>query len=663
MCGITALYEPSAPAWLETTLRRMTALVGHRGPDGEGFVFFRPEQETSLAATAVASTETPDGIRAKPTSQPSSTIALGHRRLSILDLSAAGHQPMADAAGDCWLTFNGEIYNYLEIRSELAALGHAFHTGTDTEVILAAYREWGEACLARFNGMFAFVLVDTRRSRVFAARDRFGVKPLYLWPTPSGGLALASEIKAFTAHPAWRARLNGQTAYDFLNWGLTDHGEETLFAGVTQLRGGESLSAPLAELPRATPRRWYTLTPAPFSGDLAEAGYRFRELLDDSVRLRLRADVPVGSCLSGGLDSSAIVCIMRAQLGDHAAHAQNTFSAYSDVARFDERRYIEDVVRHTGATPRHLIPDPERLLAELDNLVWHQDEPFGSTSIYAQWCVYRQAREAGVLVMLDGQGADEALGGYHGFFGPRLAGLLARGRLGTFYHESSALHRDGLLSRQMQMRHLANELLPENLADRLRRLTGRTTQAPGFIDSRRLGASLRRPHADSVDLRNPVRSLCLAQLRSTSLPMLLHWADRDSMAHGVESRLPFLDYRLVEFCLGLAEEHKIAGGWTKRVLREGLRGRLPESVRLRRDKLGFATAEEVWMRDRHHPEFSALLEDAIAAADGILTPEALAKGARILDGREPFGFLVWRMISFGRWVRRFEVDLSSVSLK
>ncbi len=653
MCGIAALYEPAAPAWFEETMRRMTTLVRHRGPDGEGLAFFR-RQTDALESIRVASPETPAGVDTQPGAPAGCTLALGHRRLSILDLTTAGHQPMA--AGDLWLTFNGEVYNYLEIRAELVACGHSFHTGTDTEVILAAYREWGEACLARFNGMFAFVLVDCRRAHVFAARDRFGVKPLYLWPTPTGGLALASEIKQFTVHPDWRARLNGQAAYDFLNWGLTDHTAATLFADVSQIRGGECLSCPLAELPHARPRRWYELKPAPFSGDLASASVRFRELLDDSVRLRLRADVAVGTCLSGGLDSSAIACTMRAQLGDASGARQNTFSAYSDVARFDERRFIEDVVQKTGATPHHLVPASSELLTELDDLVWQQDEPFGSTSIYAQWCVYRLARQAGVVVMLDGQGADEALGGYHGYFGPRLAGLLAQGRLLTFAKESVALRRLHAMPYGRQLRIVANELLPPALADRLRRIAGRTTQEPDFIDFKRLGASPRLPQFGSVNLRNPVRSLCVAQINSLCLPMLLHWADRDSMAHGIESRLPFLDYRLVEFCLGLPEEHKLSEGWTKRVLREGMRDRLPESVRLRRDKLGFATAEEVWMRTQQREAFIRLLDEAIAASQGILNAATRAKALRILDGKEPFSFFVWRVINFGRWLRRFEVQ-------
>lgn len=653
MCGIAAVFEPDAPAWLPDVVRAMTRAVRHRGPDGEGFAFFQPQQNRVFP---VVSGETPAGVAGEPAPPPGCTLAFGHRRLSILDLTSAGHQPMSDDRGDSWITFNGEIYNYTELRTELAGQGHRFHTASDTEVILAAWREWGEGCVTHFNGMFAFVLFDRSTRRIFAARDRFGVKPLYLWPTPTSGLALASEIKQFTSHPGWRPQLNGQRAYDFLNWGITDHTGETLFAGVRQLRGGEFLSAPLATLTSATPQRWYELQPAPFAGDFAAAGVRFRELLEDAVRLRLRADVPVGSCLSGGLDSSSIVCAVREQLGPRAATLQKTFSAYSDVARFDERTYIEEVAAATGAAAHHVTPQPAELRRELDLITWHQDEPVGSTGIYAQWCVFRLARAHGVIVMLDGQGADEALGGYHGYFGPRFAGLLRQGRWATCWHEAAAARRLHGQTWSHQARLLANELFPSALADRLRRLVGRTVQNPAFLDLARLGAVPRSPHAGSVDLRDPVRSLGRAQLTSLCLPMLLHFEDRDSMAHGVEARLPFLDYRLVEFCLGLPEDFKLADGWTKRVLREGMRHRLPERVRLRRDKLGFATAEEVWLRD---PAFVGLLDQAIASAGGVLTAAARAKALRIMTGQEPFNFLAWRFIHFGLWLQRFGLQAGS----
>ena len=655
MCGITGLFEPSAPSWLPDVTCAMTRIIRHRGPDGEGFAFYHPGQH---AVTAVSSEQTPAGVPGHSTAPSGSILGLGHRRLSILDLSAAGHQPMSDSARDVWITFNGEIYNFAALRAELESCGHSFHSGTDTEVIVAAWREWGESCLGRFNGMFAFVLFDRRTKRVFAARDRFGEKPLYLWRTPAGGLAFVSEIKQLTIHPGWRARINGQLVYDFLNWGISDHTAETMFAEVTQLRGGEYLLAPLETLPAAQPRRWYDLSPAVFTGDFADASARFRELFEESIRLRLRADVPVGSCLSGGLDSSSIVCTARAQLGARATSVQRTFSAYSDTARFDERGFIETVNAATGAEARNITPHPDDLLQEMARLAWHQDEPFGSTSIFAQWSVFRLARENGVVVMLDGQGADEALGGYHGFFGPHLAGLLRSGRWATFQREAAAIRSLHGQTRRGQAKSIANELMPTWLADRLRQIAGRTVKSPPFLDLARLGAVPHMLHQGSVDLRNPVRSLSQAQLSSLNLPMLLRFEDRDSMAHGVEARLPFLDHRLVEFCLGLPDEHKIAGGWTKRVLREAMRGRLPEAVRARRDKLGFATAEEVWMRGPLREKFLQLVEQAVDAAEGILTPTARLKARRMLFGEETFGFLVWRFISFGTWLRRFNVRTS-----
>ncbi|MES2697636.1 MAG: asparagine synthase (glutamine-hydrolyzing), partial [Verrucomicrobiota bacterium] len=525
MCGITGLFEPSAPSWLANVTLAMTRIIRHRGPDGEGFAFYHPGQHE---VTAVSSEQTPVGVAGQRAAPPGSILALGHRRLSILDLTVAGHQPMSDQHRDVWITFNGEIYNFAVLRAELESCGHFFHSGTDTEVIVAAWREWGESCLPRFNGMFALVLFDRRTRQVFAARDRFGVKPLYLWRTPAGGLAFVSEIKQLTAHPGWRARVNGQSVYDFLNWGISDHTAETMFAGVTQLRGGEYLLSHLESLSTAQPRRWYDLSPATFTGSFADASERFRELFEDSIRLRLRADVPVGSCLSGGLDSSSIVCTARAQLGDRAASVQRTFSAYSDTARFDERGFIETVNAATGAEARNITPDPVSLLSELSLLAWHQDEPFGSTSIYAQWSVFRLARASGVVVMLDGQGADESLGGYHGYFGPRLAGLLRSGRWLTFRSEAAAIRSLHGQTRRAQAKSIANELVPPWLADRLRGLAGRTVMSPPFLDLARLGAVPHMLHHGSVDWRDPVRSLSRSQLTALNLPMLLRYEDRDS---------------------------------------------------------------------------------------------------------------------------------------
>lgn len=670
MCGITALVEPSAPDWLSSTAIEMTRVVRHRGPDGEGLFLASP---CDNRAWPMATEETPEAVLRAPfnycpraNSSPAprgATIALGHRRLSIVDLSASGHQPMCDVTGHTWITFNGEIYNHLELRGELEALGHRFQSHSDTEVILAAYRQWGEACLPRFNGMWGFVILDLTKRVLFIARDRFGVKPVYLWMTPTGGLAVASEIKQFTRHPGWTATINGQLAYDFVNWGISDHTEECLFKGVTQLRGGHCLTLSVdregvmpASLNGRT-RRWYEFNARPFEGSLEEAGIQFRSLLTDSVRLRLRADVPVGSCLSGGLDSSSIVCVANGLLGDDGRERQNSFSAYSDHAAFDERRFIEEVVRHTGVRPHSVIPNPDDLIRELDQITWHQDEPFGSTSIFAQWSVFRLAREKGVLVMLDGQGADEILGGYHGYFHQRMAGLLLRGRMSALLREGSELSQVHGFGWRTHALALTNIIMPPGMADSLRRIARRTTQMPGHIDIAKLGATPRIPGRELASLRDPVRSLCLAQLFSTNLPMLLHWEDRDSMAHGVESRVPFIDYRLAEFCVGLPEEHKLKGAWTKRVLREGMKGILPETVRLRRDKLGFATAEEVWMKTTHRAQFETLAERAVEQSRGILTPALRRRMQDMLDGRIPFNFSLWRCISLGAWMERFSVKV------
>jgi asparagine synthase (glutamine-hydrolysing) len=638
MCGLSALFAPRGGE-LGPPILAMTDMVHHRGPDDEGYAFF----VDGRSPLAVDAREPPAGRW---------QAALGHRRLSIVDLTPGGHQPMCLADGDEWIIYNGEIYNHFELRAELEREGVRFTTRSDTEVMLAAYRRWGEECLAWFNGMFAFILVDWPRRRVFAARDRFGVKPLYYRVSPDGWVAFASEIKQFTVLPGWRAVLNGQRAYDFLNWGLFDHTAETLFQGVRQLRGGECISASLDELPGGLqPRRWYRLGPRVLNGAVPAEAYR--DALEDSVRLRLRADVPVGSCLSGGLDSSSIVCLANRQLRAAGAEAvQRTFSARSTDLAVDEGRFIDAVVRHTGVSNVQVQTPAQTLFADLPKLTWHQDEPFGSTSVYAQWHVFRLAAENGVKVMLDGQGADEQLGGYEPFFAARVASLARHGRLATLMKELPALPTT-------QLGSAAALLLPERARQALRRAFRRPSTAEAdWLDRERLGAHVRDPFLDAGGRPADVQQLSMAQLLYTSLPMLLHWEDRDSMAHSVEARVPFLDYRLVELSLGLPEDEKIAGGVTKRVLREAMSGILPEPVRARRDKIGFATAEQQWLRRERPDDFSAAMRDAVEASQGVLRPAALALLDEVIAGRRPFSFLPWRMISFGAWMRRFDVRLA-----
>lgn len=668
MCGIGALFSPKSDLQ-PGLLQAMQLAVRHRGPDDEGVVCFHG---TDAAPLAYGGPDTPQeayssSLPYSPARGPlrdGAHLALTHRRLSILDLTAAGHQPMCTADRACWIVYNGEIYNYVELREELKAMGHAFASQSDTEVILAAYRAWGRECLARLNGMFAFVLFDRARNRLFAARDRFGEKPLYYWVSPQGILALASEIKQFTVMPGWRARVNGQRAYDFLNWQVLDHTDETLFKGVFQLRGGEALDLDLAGGPRATAPggrlpvyRWYELQPRAFSGTLADAGAELRRLLTDSVRLRLRADVPVGSCLSGGLDSSSIVCVMNGLLREQDAHAlQKTFSACAEVKRFDERAYIDEVARHTAIDAHYVYPACDGLFPALDRITWHQDEPFGSTGVYAQWHVFKLAAENGVKVMLDGQGADEQLAGYHNYFAPRFGSLLRGLRWMTLWGEARAVQRLHGYPFTWGLGHALDNVLPEFVRQPLRHLAGKPAAHTPWLDLRRLGAAPRDPFVETGFAKAvTVQALSRSQLSTTFLPMLLHCEDRDSMAHSVEARVPFLDHRLVEFALGLPDDYKIGGVETKRALREGMRGVLPERVRARVDKLGFVTPEEVWLRERSPDHFRKALRDAVDASAGIIGEGTLSLLEETIDGSRPFSFLIWRLISFGAWMRVFSL--------
>jgi len=666
MCGIAALFQPKG-AELGSAIRAMTAVVRHRGPDDEGYALFA----RGTGPAVLGGPDTPGDIYRSPLpycprgpEDPggrSVEAALGHRRLSIVDLSAAGHQPMCSADRELWIVFNGEVYNHIELRAELEAAGQRFASHCDTEVILGAYRQWGEDCLRRFNGMFTFILIDWPRRRVFAARDRFGVKPLYYWTAPDGMLALASEIKQFTALPGWRPSINGQRAYDFLQWGLFDHTRETLFRDVRQLRGGERLSFSLDRLPSPPePRSWYVLAPAA-GGHGGDAAGRYRELLEDSVRLRLRADVPVGSCLSGGLDSSSIVCIANRLLREANADAlQSTFSARSTDPRFDEGRHIDEVVKATGVANFQVHPAPASLFDVLPDITWHQDEPFGSTSIYAQWHVFALAAKHGVKVMLDGQGADEQLAGYHTFYSARFSGLLRQFRLVQLIGEMTAVRKAQRMPAQQLLGYAASALLPEMLRQPLRRLTARpSSQTPEWLDVGRLGAQAGDPFVDAGAKTSRLRDFSRSQILDTSLPMLLHWEDRDSMAHSIEARVPFLDYRLVELALALPDEAKLSDGISKRVLRDAMRGIIPDGIRARMDKIGFATAEEAWLRRERPDDFRAALRSAVEASQGVLRPSAMNMLEDVIQGHRPFSFLPWRLISFGAWMRRFHVQVGA----
>ena len=563
-----------------------------------------------------------------------------------------------------WMSFNGEVYNYIELREELRGLGYEFRTDSDSEVILAAYDQWGEDCLTRFNGMWGLAIFDTPKRTLFLARDRFGVKPLY-YIAGRKAFAFASEIKALVPLLDEGPRVNRPRLLDFLVWSISDHTEETMFESVNQLPPGHRLTIEIGsaldgerEITPADlkPVRWYSVVPRAASGDAPAA---VGAALDSAVRLRLRADVPVGSCLSGGIDSSSIVCVMSRVLGqDNVRNMQKTFSARSEDKEFDESSYARLVAESAGAQATFVTPGPEALLDTLDDLVWHQDEPFLSASIFAQWCVFEAARRAGVIVMLDGQGADETLGGYRGFFGAYLASLVRQGRIVRWIQEAAAIRREASFSWTRLVGYSAAYLRP-SLLPLIGRLERRAYSDREWVHPSCHGAFESDPVQQLGGRASDVASMSIAQLGATNLPMLLRWEDRNSMAFSVEARVPFLDYRFVELALGLPDEAKVGGGVSKRVLRQAMRGTVPDRVLDRKDKMGFVTSEALWVTRQVPQRMKQLLEEATMALDGIVVPDSLLQQLdSMCAGRRPYDHRIWRVIVAGRWMRRFGLALA-----
>lgn len=514
------------------------------------------------------------------------TVRLGSRRLAIIDLSPAAHQPMLDETGSLVITHNGEIYNYLELRTELERCGHRFRSNSDTEVLLAAYQEWGKDCLDRLNGMFAFAIWDAKRQELFAARDRFGEKPFYYCKPGQEEFLFASEIKSLLATKLIHPRPDLKAIYRYLAHREIDVGEDTLFEGVRALPPAHALAYSRARNELKIWRYW-DLDPEVETRLPNDASYaeRFLELLTDAVRLRLRSDVLVGSSLSGGLDSSTIVCLIANKL---RGGIQKTFSARFHDPRYDEGGYIQRVIEWTGVEGHTVYPDPACLPEEIEKLTWHQEQPFFSTSIYAGWSVMRLAKEQGVAVLLDGQSGDETLAGYPIYFGPHLRELLLSLHWGKL---AGDIYR---YVREHGLRHLPViffSFLPEGLRQPFRKRVRPLAISPEF--ARTWGEGERKPL--SHKFRGPLQEALYETLTETMLPALLRYADRNSMAFSREIRLPFLDYRLVEFLFSISVDQKLRGATTKLVMRNAIKGIVPEEIRLRKDKLGFAPPQPVWM--------------------------------------------------------------------
>jgi asparagine synthase (glutamine-hydrolysing) len=626
MCGIVGGYWKIPPANLVSRLNNALGVMRRRGPDHQGF----DRHEIS-----------------------GGTVALGHTRLSIIDLSEAGFQPMYSESKRFGVVYNGEIYNYIELRQELLSMGYGFRTSTDTEVLLAAWQQWGAQCLSRLKGMFAFALIDRREETLVCARDAFGIKPFF-YSLDADGFNFGSELDALKALKNGKFSLNWQRAYDYLVHGEYDFGSECFMQGVFSLPPAHFLTVDLKSLQVEGPVSWWRPSIEERSGLSFEAATEmFRGKFLENVRLHLRSDVPIGAALSGGMDSSAIVCAIRHLESDAPI---NTFSYIAKDSGISEERWVDLVNHHVGAKSHKVVVTPEDLVNDLEDLIATQGEPFGSTSIYAQYRVFKLAKESGVTVTLDGQGADEILGGYNGYPGQRMRSLLDRGDIFSGLSYLNAWARWPGRSRGEGLKRLAGQYAKGPLYQALRRLNG-MDNCPGWIRPgplREEGVSLAYPEfpeffGDSKGRR--MMATLASSMSQRGLLGLLRHGDRNSMRFSIESRVPFLTTDMADAMLSLPEDYLVSPeGETKRLLRFGMRGIVPDAILDRRDKVGFATPEEDWL-----PRMADNVRTWLAPELGL--PFLDQKRIReqfelVVSGRRPYSWQVWRWINFTLWFER-----------
>ncbi|MEO7086628.1 MAG: asparagine synthase (glutamine-hydrolyzing) [Gemmatimonadaceae bacterium] len=630
MCGIGGIVVRDGGKVCSEELAVMAKRLQHRGPDGHGFATYTPGGRVEAAHEA-------DALAA-------ARVGLVHLRLSIIDTTEGGWQPMLSADGRYAIVFNGEIYNFVELRAELEKKGHVFRSGSDTEVLLAAWAAWGANCLPRLVGMFAFAILDTRANTIILARDGFGIKPLFYVSTAQR-FAFASELKAII--PLWsdRRRANGARVFDYLRSGITDRGGDTMLEDFHQVPAGHWATVSLLDTANPTftafwtPKRKERL-------DLSydEAVAKTRDLFVKSVRLHLRSDVPVGACLSGGIDSSAIVSVMREIEG--AGLDLHTFTYVADAAEVSEEHWAEIVARNSNTTEHKIKPNADNLVDDLETLIACQDEPFGSTSIYAQYCVFRLVASTGIKVVLDGQGADEMLGGYAGHSGARLASLIRERRFGAAgaFWRSKPVGYGGRFGRLMA----AQYLLPKPAQGVLRKMIGRS-EMPPWLDAEWFRANAEGASSVGPSAGGDLMDELAADVRG-NLPPLLRYEDRNSMHYSVESRVPFLTPELCDFFLALPEEYVISDdGTSKAVLRAALRGIVPDAILDRRDKVGFRTPEWQWMRTVRPWAERILTSDAARALPVFRHEQLLAAWRRSLEKPSRHHPWIWRWINFIRW--------------
>lgn len=640
MCGIVGVFS-SVASVTKSEIVRLVASIRHRGPDQEDI--FIDERHR---------------------------VGLGFVRLAILDLSPSGAQPMVDRSGRYVITFNGEVYNYIELRRELQKLGYSFETGTDTEVVLYSFVEWGVECFSRLRGMWGIAIYDTRDDVIYLSRDYFGIKPLYYYSSDNA-VYWASEIKAFSCMGDLREDL--QTSVEFLELGLQEHSNRTFFQGVRLLLPSHYAVVRLKDSA-------VSVNVLPY-WDLASASSvvalpvgekaiveKFRSILTHSIDISLRSDVPIWVLLSGGLDSSTIASVI------HHLHPEQTINALTvvhDDPKINELEYVREVVRRKNCTLTEVRINNENWVDELDRFVYHQDEPTSSTSILNHWFLMKELSRQGVKVILSGQGVDEVQYGYiRMFMGYFFSDLFSSGRYLTLFRElykhwkdrdeivpnfnTSGSYLSGLIGNKEFYMQAIKGLVPQSIAKSLK--AQYIEKSTGIVCEE--FREMKQPYNPFIPAGfDQLHSAMYRMLTVEAIPRILKSEDRSSMAFSIEERVPFIDRDIIEYLFAISSEYKVKDATSKWILREAMKGILPESVRTRRSKLGFNSPEKAWVTGTKFKEYIRdnklfdYLQGSVVERDKF---ESYYQD--VCSGRREYSSLVWRVLHYAMWRKRFSIQ-------
>jgi len=605
MCGIVGKINFNNKEVKAKTLIHMMDKIKHRGPDDNGYFI-------------------------------DNGVGLGFVRLSILDLSSAGHQPMMSDDNKLVLIYNGEIYNYIELREELKSKGYIFKSNTDTEVLLKSYEEWGEACLNKFNGMWAFVIYNKETKEIFGARDRFGIKPFYYYQDKETFI-FASEIKAICTVLESTLSVNEQAVFDYLSFNRTDYDNTTFYNEIKKVSHGHCFT--FSANKEFKLKKWYDLKSNCNKKPIDATEYR--KLFTSAIKLRMRSDVPVGVCLSGGLDSSSIVSVISKTL--NIKDIKSFSAVYKKGQRGDESEFIDEMKPYLN-NMNYTTPTAMTLYEDIEDMINTLDEPVPTTSIYAQYSVMKLANKHAV-VTIDGQGADEQLAGYHYFYGFYFKELLTKVSLGKLSFEM--FHYMKKHKSLFGLKTLLFFLLPKKLKIKLRVKKASYIQHD-FYKNHNTKSVL----AGDLYAAKTLKESLLNHFEY-KLEHLLKWSDLNSMRFSIESRVPFLDYRLVEQTLSLQNDSYIKKGLTKYILRESMKSIVPEKIRMRYDKLGFATPEDEWFREDFFQEviIKMLNNPTEQFKKYIDTNKALIMYGKHLNKEINCSKDIWKWINLDLWLR------------